>query len=142
MVRNSPTLSPPPAKADCVSASRKTRPFAPTVRADLMHCCTHFVVSNHVRKHSPKYILYPTGFWTIAQDHDLSYCTSLWPWLESLLRSYSPDQVRRHIALEQIHSQPVRSLYTSQSLTGPTWQGFIVLNLGTPLWGIVSMVLR
>ena len=27
--------SPPPAKADCVSASGKTRPFAPTVRADL-----------------------------------------------------------------------------------------------------------
>ena len=26
--------SPPPAKADCVSASGKTRPFAPTVRAD------------------------------------------------------------------------------------------------------------
>ena len=26
---------PPPAKADCVSASGKTRPFAPTVRADL-----------------------------------------------------------------------------------------------------------
>ena len=25
---------PPPAKADCVSASGKTRPFAPTVRAD------------------------------------------------------------------------------------------------------------
>ena len=26
--------APPPAKADCVSASGKTRPFAPTVRAD------------------------------------------------------------------------------------------------------------
>ena len=26
---------PPPAEADCVSASGKTRPFAPTVRADL-----------------------------------------------------------------------------------------------------------
>ena len=27
---------PPPAKADCVSASGKTRPFAPTVRADFV----------------------------------------------------------------------------------------------------------
>ena len=27
-------MAPPPAKADCVSASGKTRPFAPTVRAD------------------------------------------------------------------------------------------------------------
>ena len=28
--------TPPPAKADCVSASGKTRPFAPTVRADFL----------------------------------------------------------------------------------------------------------
>ena len=28
-------MAPPPAKADCVSASGKTRPFARTVRADL-----------------------------------------------------------------------------------------------------------
>ena len=33
--------NPPPAKADCVSASGKTRPFAPTVRADLQ---LHYVV--------------------------------------------------------------------------------------------------
>ena len=28
----------PPAKADCVNASGKTRPFAPTVRADFEWC--------------------------------------------------------------------------------------------------------